>query len=368
MKLNTTPLEDIAHDLYDHANPVTKDGFSLPRFHSNPNNPQKPVSRYLEGNQFSTRQTPTQVPYVTFAPDSVGDRPQSLLLQLNGYMQPSTGNITDKALLQNLPVMRALGMLGIGYAQGNRGGKNVLTRNGRYTVGHIQNDVGSDISDILDVTQTAAGRELPVFLWGHSQGGQHALHILKFPEHYGLKREQIRGVILMNAMLAPHSQMMLKTPGFITDIALPSLGNVAKSLITGRGLRFEGQKAFDTFVGEGNVNGLHEKRIIDGLFPDSAAFFAQTVTTGTSPSLKDTDLRDLPISVVISENDQLMAQDLQHDSAEYLRSLGANVAIKNIPGKHFSPLTTFTGESSERVEDIMEANRRAFEHAIQRLV
>lgn len=355
-------FEEVVDDFYDHDHPVVRDGMELPRLYTNFFNPSEPLRRTYGGMNFSIRNVRGDGPMATFAPTDADILPRSLLLQMNGYMQGPNTSMTDKTLMPLRPLLDEFGTMGIGYAHGRRGTDRVLTQQGRYTVGRIQGDVQRDISRVNEWMQ------VPTVLMGHSMGGQHVAHILACPERYGFTRDQICGVILMNSMLLPHSQSMIRTPGFVREIALKSLGSVTKSIVTGKGVLFRGQKAFDTFLSEGDPNGVNERRVTENTFPDSGMFFAQTLTTGTSPSLKHANLKDLPIAMVISEGDQLMAQELQHGTADYLESLGADVYVRNIPGRHFSPIVTVSGESRERVDMIMHANAAAFTHAFQRVV
>lgn len=380
--MNISPrssFEEVVHGLYDHGHPVVRDDMELPRFLANTERSYDPLRKNHDGIGFSIRNMREGGPVVTFASTGTAMPPQSLLLQFNGYMQAQTASMTDKVLIPLRPLLGQFGTMGVGYAHGGRGTESVLTRQGRYTVSDIQTDVEYDLSGLNEWMHGMASRSsvslpglpvpsLPTVLMGHSQGGQQIAHVLAHPQRYGFTPDQIRGVILMNSMLLPHSQMMLRTPGFMREIALKSLGSVTRSIITGKGLLFRGQKAFDTFLGEGDPNGVNERRVTENTFPDSGMFFAQTVTTGTSPSLKHANLKGLPISMVISEGDQLMAQELQHNTADYLQSLGADVYVRNIPGKHFSPIVTVSGESRERIEMIMRENATAFAHAFQRVV
>ncbi len=356
---DNTPYEDVVDQLQDSGHPVEKGGFQLPRLR------MKSISH--RGMDLRALRVATGSAVATFGPDYISYPPLHLLLGANGYMQPPTGFLTDKFLIPAQEFMKKYLVHGAGYAHGRRGTAEVMTRQGRYSVGHIQDDVAEDTKAIIEWLQIRAVRPVPTVLMGHSQGGQHVAHQLADPEKYGLKRDQIRGVVLINSMLLPHSQQMLLTPGFFKEIALSSLGRVAGSMITGKGLLFRGQKAFDAFVGEGDPNGKNERRITEGTYPDSGMFFTQTVTTGTSPSLKDARLKGLPVSIIVSEDDQLMGKNLQYKTADYLDSFGADVRIMDVPGKHLSPLMTHTGESPERVELIMDQHRQALAHAFQNL-
>lgn len=355
----TAHYEDLADD-FMHGLPLKKDGVALPQFADREKGPQ-----YFHGMQFGLMPTKGGGTAIGFE-SSAFVNPKAQLFALQGYMQGPAAGVTDKVFTPLVPLLKEHQVTGLSYAHGNRGTPNTLTRQGRYNVDDIQRDVGADLRAI-NGRRTRRGNRFPTVLMGHSQGGQHVAHILANPEQYGLTPDQIRGVILMNSMLLPHSQPMVMTPGFAWNIARKSLHHVAWSIVSGRGLLFRGQKAFDTFVGEGDPNGENERRVTENTFPDSGLFFAQTVTTGTSPSLKDANLRGLPVSMIVSEDDQLMSQALQHRSADYLSSLGADVQVHDVPGKHFSPIVTFTGEPQERVDAVMAANRRAYEHAFQNI-
>ncbi len=358
-------FEDVSDGLYEaRPLPVGNGDFSVRKFH-----PDTPSYTH-DGFRLSARFLPTTGSAVgTFLPARCSPTltPQTLLLGANGYMQPPTGLLMDKFLKPAITPMNSLLMRGVSYAHGKRGTSDVLTRQGRYTVDDIQDDIAADIQSIMQWMNGHRETPIPTVLLGHSQGAQHVAYQLENPGRYGLTRDQIRGVVLMNPMLFPHSQAMLMTPGFLTDIALRSLGRVAGSMITGKGLLFRGQKAFDAFVGAGDPNGKNERRVTEGTYPDSGMFFAQTLTSGTSPSLANAPLRELPISMIISKDDQLMSRDLQHKTADHLSSLGANVRVFDVPGKHFSPLVTVTGESQEDVKAIMDANLQALQHACSRV-
>lgn len=364
------PFEDLADDFHDHDHPVKADGSELPRFfhdraldsmagfHTPP--------RYHRRMSFWLEKTADGGAAFDFRPLATGYAPQSRILFFQGYMQGPLAGIADKVLDPLMPFMNDHRTRGLSYAHGNRGTSRVLTRQGRSSVQDIQDDIATDLQGINARCKRDHG-DLPTILMGHSQGGQHVAHILKDPKRYGFTEDQIRGVILMNPMLLPHSQTMLATPGFLTDIALRSLGSVAASLCTGKGILFRGKKAFDAFLGEGDPDGKAERRITECTFPDSGAFFVQSLTTGTSPSLKDARIQGLPISMVVSQDDQLMGQTLQHKTADYLASLGAKVHLENVPGKHFAPIVTHTGEGRDRVDATMAANRRAYAHVFQSL-
>lgn len=356
----TPHYEDLADDLM-HGSRLKKDGVTLPQFSHRDRDPQ-----YFHGMQFGLMSTKGGGAAIGFESATFVD-PKAQLFALQGYMQGPAAGVADKIFTPLVPLLKDHHVTGLSYAHGNRGTPNTLTRQGRYTVNDIQRDVSADLRAVNERRVRRVGNRLPTVLMGHSQGGQHVAHILANPEQYGLTPDQIRGVILMNSMLLPDSQPMVMTPGFAWNIARKSLGHVAWSIVSGRGLLFRGQKAFDTFVGEGDPNGENERRVTENTFPDSGLFFAQTVTTGTSPSLKDANLRGLPVSVIVSQDDQLMSQQLQHKTADYLDSLGANVQVRDVPGKHFSPIVTFTGEPQERVDAIMAANRQAYEHAFRNI-
>lgn len=299
--------------------------------------------------------------------------PRGHVLLMNGYMMSPTSLISDKTMepLSEQLVQHELHASSFAHAQ--RGGVDFQDQVGRRGIGGIQaelaNDVRTQMGSILggnhDLRPTGARK--PVVLVGHSQGGQDVAYMLKNPEAYGLTRDQIRGAILINPMLLPSSPSMLRTPGFMTQIALRSLARVSWSIVSGQGFLLRGDDAFRTFVGEGSIDGKYERRLVDTTYPAEGLFFTQTVTTGTSPHLTRDDVEGLPISMIISQEDQLMASRLQHESAEHLSSLGANVHVEDVPGKHFSPIMTLAGESEERVDGITEANRRAFQHAMQRM-
>ncbi|MFA7277645.1 MAG: alpha/beta fold hydrolase [Candidatus Gracilibacteria bacterium] len=361
-------FEDLAEDLYDLDDPIEKDGMSLPRLRYDEKEPIDSPVLVHDNIEFGFVPTARGGAAIGFSSYRT-IMPSAQLISLQGYMQGPAVGITDKAIKPLLPFLHEQDVVGLSYAHGNRGTSNVLTRQGRYTVGDIQEDVAADLRQFNTQVTPDRSKNLPVVLMGHSQGGQHVAHILANPEKYGLTRDRIRGVVLMNSMLLPHSQPMIMTPGFAWDIARKSLGQVAWSMVrpSGRGLLFRGQQAFDAFVGEGSPEGVNERRVTDFSFPDSGLFFTQTITTGTSPSLKDANLKGLPVAVISSNDDQLMSQELQHKTAEYLESLGADVHVHDIPGKHFSPIVTVTEEPQDRAEHIMRENGRAYQHAFRNI-
>lgn len=298
---------------------------------------------------------------------------QGHVLLMNGYMMKPTALIGDKIMEPLSEQLIEHRLHASSFAHAQRGSVDFQDQVGRRGVGAIQEELARDVRIQMEATLKGGhdlqptGARKPVVLVGHSQGGQDVAYMLKNPEAYGLTRDQIRGAVLINPMLIPNSQAMLNTPGFMTEIALRSLSRVSWSMLSGQGFLLRGDDAFRTFIGEGSIDGKYERRLVDTTYPAEGLFFTQTVTTGTSPHLTRDDVEGLPISMVISQEDQLMASKLQHKSAEYLSSLGASVHVEDVPGKHFSPIMTLTGESEERIDGITEANRRAFQHAMQRM-
>jgi hypothetical protein len=138
--------------------------------------------------------------------------------------------------------------------------------------------------------------------------------------------------------------------------------------LTRRGVTVSDQLTYDFFIGEGDIHGENERRILDRIYPVEGAYFLQSLTTGSSPSFINGQLHGLPVSVVSSSDDQLMGMDGQLAMAEHFqRRGGADTSHFEILGRHFSGLLTCAGEDSTRIDSIVNTNQQAMAHALRNL-
>lgn len=296
------------------------------------------------------------------------------LIQQGGYMQLPTSMLTDKVLDPLLPIMEARGMVGVAYAHGGRGSPDLIVNQGRWGIKTLQDHVAQQISHLLPVLQSEYTAEnngdtstVPIVLMGHSQSAQTVAHELSDPARYGFKEGQIRGAALINSVALPYSQAMLLTPGLVTNIVRRSLLDVVRSLASGEGLLLRGEDAHRAFIGEGGPHSTAAQRITMNTYPAEAAWFVQTLTSGTSPRLTPEKVHGLPIALLTSSHDQLMGEYAQNMTHRHVERSGANVLWKVVPGRHFSPIMLSGDESIERVLEIIRGNSVAFEHAFQNM-
>lgn len=296
-----------------------------------------------------------------------GHRPDVAVIGIAGYGQPPDVPLMRQKVATDLSHLLAQEHgVAIGYAHGGRGSPRPETERALWGVGKILNVTGQETSAIARNLRNR-NPEMKYVLAGHSQGGQTAGHILRQPEPFGFRRESLRGAVLWNPIPMPHSQSMLTNREFL-PLILRSLPSLFKSLFSGRGITFSDALAYELFFGEGNPEQSEIRRLLNRSFPAAAAYFPQTLTTGTSPSFKKDQLKGLPISVVASTEDQLMPLSGVRNTADYLeRRAGADVKLFEIPGKHYSTLVTIDEESPERVRLIRDVNRQAMEHAFSKL-
>jgi|GEM_PF-5812757 len=309
---------------------------------------------------------------VLFSPRHLIDL-NGFLLQQSGYMQLPTSMLTDKILESLLPTMESRGVVGVAYAHGGRGSPNLVTHQGRWGVKTLQAHIASQVTSILRVLRQGFSRhtgnisEPPVVLMGHSQGGQIVAHELSDPRRYGFSEGQIRGATLINSVALPHSQAMLRTPGFAMNIARRALPDVARSLWSGNGILLRDDDAFRAFIGEGDSQSPLSRRITTNTLPAETAWFVQTLTSGTSPKLNPDVVRDMPLSLVTSTDDQLMGEYAQKMTYDHVVASGANTLWKQVPGRHFSPIMLTGDESIDRVFEIIRGNTAAFAHSFQNM-
>lgn len=295
------------------------------------------------------------------------------LLQQSGYMQLPTSMLTVKILEALLPTMESRGIVGVAYAHGGRGSPDLITRQGRWGVKTLQTHIAKQVASILRVLQyefvrhTGGMSEPPVALMGHSQGGQIVAHELSDPRRYGFSDGQIRGATLINSVALPHSQAMLRTPGFAMNIARRTLPAVVQSLWSGDGLLLRDSDAFRAFIGEGDPQSSSPHRMATSTLPAETAWFVQTLTSGTSPKLNPDIVRGMPISLVTSVDDQLMGAYAQNMTHNHVVASGANTLWQEVPGKHYSPIMLTGDESIDRVLEIIRGNTAAFAHSFQNI-
>ncbi|MCX6734140.1 MAG: alpha/beta fold hydrolase [Candidatus Peregrinibacteria bacterium] len=295
------------------------------------------------------------------------------LLQQSGYMQLPTSMLTDKILEALLPIMESRGIVGVAYAHGGRGSPDLITHQGRWGVKTLQAHIAKQVASILRVLHHEFAHhnenmsEPPVVLMGHSQGGQIVAHELSEPQKYGFSDGQIRGAALINSVALPHSQAMLRTPGFVMDIARRTLPDVIQSFWSGDGLLLRDNDAFRAFLGEGDPQSSSSHRMTTSTLPAETAWFVQTLTSGTSPKLNPAVVRGMPISLVTSVDDQLMGAYAQKMTHNHVVKSGANTLWQEVPGRHFSPIMLTGDESIDRVLEIIRGNTAAFTHSFQNM-
>jgi pimeloyl-ACP methyl ester carboxylesterase len=292
--------------------------------------------------------------------------PDIVYLTFPGYGQVPSGYATEKFMRSAQPFFEQHNIHGIGFANGSRGRPEVITRRGRWTVADILEWVTLELDAVLE-TLREENSQVKFVLDGHSQGGQIVGHILAHPERFGFDPGDIIGAVLRNSVALPHSQSSLLTPGILPLLARAT-PSVVKSLLTRRGVTVSDQLAYDFFIGEGDIHGENERRILDRIYPVEGAYFLQSLTTGSSPSFINGQLHGLPVSLVSSSDDQLMGMDGQLAMAEHFqRRGGADTSHFEIPGRHFSGLLTYTGEDSTRIDSIVKTNQQAMAHALRDL-
>lgn len=350
--------------LYD-VNPTRSDGVPYPQL-------KEGANLHHHGMAFSVGHIKGMGRVVFFSPENRKTL-NGFLIQQSGYMQLPTSMLTDKILEPLLPIMEARGIVGVAYAHGGRGSPDLITNQGRWGVSTLQSHIAKQVTCLLSVLHheyvdnNNHMTEPPITLMGHSQGGQIVAHELSNPSKYGFSEGQIRGATLINSVALPHSQAMLRTPGFVTDIARRTLLDVTRSLFSGEGFLLRDEDAFRAFIGEGDSKSSSAHRMTSNTLPAETAWFVQTLTSGTSPKLNPALVRGMPISLVTSVDDQLMGAYAQKMTHNHVVSSGADVLWREVPGRHFSPIMLSGDESIERVLEIIRRNSVAFEHAFQNM-
>ncbi len=351
--------------LYD-PNPARIDGVPYPQL-------KKGATMNHHGMAFSVGQIDGVGRVVFFAPEH-RENLRGFLVQHSGYMQLPTSMLTDKILHPLLPIMESRGIVGVAYAHGGRGSPDLVTQQGRWGIATLQNHVAQQITRLLSVLQNEyalANNEdtsaPPVALMGHSQGAQTVAHELNNPVRYGFAVGQIRGAALINSVPLPHSQAMLRTDGFIINIARRTLPDVARSLWNREGFLLRDSDAFRAFVAEGDPKSASVRRMTSSTYPAETAWFVQTLTSGTSPKLNPALVRGMPISLITSADDQLMGKYAQKMTHNHVVRSGADVLSQEVPGRHFSPIMLSGDESIDRVLEIIRGNSVAFGHAFQNM-
>lgn len=350
--------------LYD-STPMRVDGVPYPQLRD------KAVVSHKDMN-FSVGDIEGVGRVVFFAPKNHKNL-NGFLIQQSGYMQMPTSMLTDKILEALIPIMEARGIVGVAYAHGGRGSPDLVTHQGRWGVKTLQAHIAKQVTILLGALhhEFADHNESmtvpPIALMGQSQGGQTIAHELSDPGAYGFAEGQIRGATLINSVALPHSQAMLRTPGFLTNIAWRALSDVTRSLFSREGFLLRNEDAFRAFIGEGDPKSSSAHRMTTNTLPAETAWFVQTLTSGTSPKLNPELIRGMPISLVTSVNDQLMGAYAQKMTHNHVVRSEADVLWKEVPGRHFSPIMLSGDESIVRVLEIIRGNSAAFEHALQNM-
>lgn len=351
--------------LYD-SHPTRVNGFPYPQLKDG-------ATIRHQGMDLSVGQIDGVGRVVFFSPENRREL-NGFLIQHSGYMQLPTSLLTDKILDPLLPIMASRGLVGVAYAHGGRGSSDPIVNQGRWGVEALQNHVSQQISRLLVVLQnkyTIANHgdtsAAPIALMGHSQGAQTVAHELSNPVRYGFAEGQIRGAALINSVALPHSQAMLRTPGFVMNIARRTLLDVTRSLFSGDGLLLRNEDAFRAFIGEGDPGSSAVHRMTSNTLPAETAWFVQTLTSGTSPKLNPALVHGIPISLVTSDDDQLMGAYAQKMTHKHVVDSSADVQWVEVPGRHFSPIMLSGDESIDRVLEIIRGNSAAFGHAFQNM-
>lgn len=358
-------FSDAVLKLYD-SQPIRVNGFPYPQL-------KRGATVSHRGMLFSVGDIPGVGRVVFFAPEKRQGL-NGFLIQHSGYMQLPTSMLTEKVLEPLLPIMEARGLVGVAYAHGGRGSSNLMVNQGRWGIKTLQNHVAQQINLLLKVLQNEyvvangdTSSAVPIGLIGHSQGAQTIAHELSNPARYGFQEGQIRGATLINSVALPHSQAMLRTSEFVTNIARRVLLDVGRSLLSGDGLLLRGEDAHRAFIGEGNPHSNAAQRITMNTYPAETAWFVQTLTNGTSPKLDPAKVRGMPISLLTSEDDQLVGESAQKMTHRHVVGSTADVLWKVVPGRHFSPIFTPGDEPVDRMLDIVRRNALAFDHAFQNM-
>lgn len=290
-------------------------------------------------------------------------KPKGLFSFESGYMMPPTSPLGDQFARPLARRLKETESMAVFWAPYGRGTENPWTQIGRLSAEKIQNYVANCVRDIF--TKFDYLMQMRHWIGGHSKGGQSASILFNNPVHYRLRRGgDLDGLYAVCPVPLPYSQVMLFNKAVWTQLVPGGLWPVVRSLMTGKGAAFDERKGRKFFVGNDDQL-IGEEAFLTRLFPDSARYFLETLTTGSSKSVPK-GVHDYPVSAMYANGDRIVNAGSARAYCKAMGILPAGTSSDErmarqslsvtIKGDHMSPFYMNTGEGGDSPADVARAH------------